>query len=254
MVTRNTLSASSHFLVGVSTAVIVLQFIARQLIPFPIVSDTDTLTAFEHLKNWILIGLGESITLAILMLATWVGQLLQMRFPNPSKSTRWALWSVALIALVLYIYGTLTRWLPPCFFGGCFVDAILQGYLVKVDRLQTENSINLIPTCAALALAFLGFHCIERHRWLSLFVILPFAYYTLRLSYDTTIQRLMEKPWVWPTIKVLSILAFLCAIYYLICSWTWLSYDYLIPIWCVILQPMVVYPFIRLWQKNHKNM
>lgn len=254
MDSRNTLSASSRFLVGVSTAIIVLQFIARQLVPFPYVSDTNTLTAFDHLKNWILIGLGESKTLAILLLATWVGQVLQLRFPNPSKSTRWALWSIALVALALYIYGTLARWLPPCFFGGCYVAAILQGYLAKVDEFQTESSINLILSCVALALAFLGFHCIERHRWISLFVMLPFAYYMLRLSYDTTIQRLMEKHWVWPTVIVLSILAFLCAIFYLICSWTWLSYDYLIPIWCVMLQPVVVYPFIRRWQKNHKNM
>lgn len=72
----------------------------------------------------------------------------------------------------------------------------------------------------------------------------------LRLSNDSIIQHLMGKRWVCPTVKVLSILSFFCAIYVLICNWNWLSFDHLIPIWCVILQPAEVYPFIRLWQKK----
>lgn len=43
----------------------------------------------------------------------------------------------------------------------------------------------------------------------------------------------------------------ICVLYVLICNGTWLSFDYLIPIWCVILQPVGVYPFIRRWQKTH---
>lgn len=247
------LSPSSRFLVGVATAIIVLQFLARELIPFPFVSDTETLTTGEHLRIWIIIGLGECKTLAILLLATWVGQLLQQRFPSPSKTTQRTLFVIALLGLALFVYGLQTRWMPIRFLGGCYVAAIIQGYLTKPDISSQRRTSELALTCIAFALLFIGLHRLERHRWFWIFAMMPFCYYMLRLSYDSTIQRLMEKPWVWPTVKVLSILSLLCSLYFLV-RYIWngpLLYDFLIPIWVVVLQPAVVYPFILRWQKNH---
>lgn len=244
---------SSYFLVGVATAIIVLQFIASRLIPFPFVSDTDTLTTGEHLRIWLIIGLGECKTLAILLLATWVGQLLQHRFPNPSKAAKGILWSIAVLSLGLFVYGVQTKWLPVRFFGGCLVAALIQGYLTKAETLTPRQTRELVLTCVAFALLFIGLHYLERHRWIWIFAMMPFSYYMLRLSYDSNIQRLMEKKWVWPTVKVLAILSFFCAIYVLICKWSWLSFDYLIPVWSVILQPVVAYPFIRHWQMQHSE-
>ena len=248
---RLILSPSSRFLVGVATAIIILQFIARKLIPFPFVSDTDMLTTGEHLRIWIIIGLGECKTLAILLLATWVGQLLQHRFPEPSKVAKWILWSISILSLALFVYGLQTKWLPVRFFGGCLVAALIQGYLTKADSSSQRRTSELVLTCIAFALLLIGLHYLERHRWFWIFSMMPFAYYMLRLSYDLTIQNLMEKRWVRATVIVLSIISFFCAIYVLISNWGWLSFNYLIPIWCVILQPVVVYPFIRRWQKKH---
>ena len=252
--TSNTLIArSSFFLVGVATAIFVLQFLARELIPFPFVSDTDTLATGEHLRIWILIGLGECKTLAILLLATWVGQLLQHRFPEPSKVAKWILCSIAIISLALFVYGLQTKWLPVRFFGGCLVAALIQGYLTKADTSSQRRTGELVLTCVAFALLLIGLHYLERHRWFWIFAMMPFCYYMLRLSYDSTIQRLMEKPWVWPTVIVLSILSLICSLYFLV-RYIWsgpLLYDVLVPIWVVVLQPAVVYPFILRWQKKH---
>ena len=248
--TSNTLIArSSFFLIGVATAIFVLQFLARELIPFPFVSDTDTLTTGEHFRIWIIIGLGECKTLAILLLATWVGQLLQHRFPEPSKVAKWILWSISIISLALFIYGLQTRWLPIRFFGGCLVAALIQGYLTKADTSSQRRTGELVLTCVAFALLLIGLHYLERHRWFWIFAMMPFAYYMLRLPYDSNIQRLMGKHRVRPTIMALSILSFLGSLYVLICNCPWLSFDHLIPIWCVILQPVVVYPFIRRWKQ-----
>ena len=253
MENRNSLAASSYFLVGVSTAIIVLHFIISRLIPFPFVSDTASLTNTEHLSIWIRTGLGESRSLAILLLATWVGQLLQQRFPSPSKTTQRTLFVIALLGLTLFVYGLQTRWMPIRFLGGCYVAAIIQGYLTKPDISSQRRTSELALTCIAFALLFIGLHCLERHRWFWIFAMMPFCYYMLRLSYDSTIQRLMEKSWVWPTVKVLSMLSLLCSLYFLV-RYIWngpLLCDFLIPIWVVVLQPVVAYPFIRRWQKKH---
>ena len=253
MENRNSLAASSYFLVGVSTAIIVLHFIISRLIPFPFVPDTASLTNTEHLSIWIRTGLGESRSLAILLLATWVGQLLQQRFPSPSKTTQRTLFVIALLGLTMFVYGLQTRWMPIRFLGGCYVAAIIQGYLTKPDISSQRRTSELALTCIAFALLFIGLHCLERHRWFWIFAMMPFCYYMLRLSYDSTIQRLMEKSWVWPTVKVLSMLSLLCSLYFLV-RYIWngpLLYDFLIPVWVVVLQPAVVYPFIRRWQKKH---
>ena len=247
---RNPLAASSRFLVGVATVIIVLHFIARELIPFPFASDTSTLTAGEHLCIWAIVVLSELKSLAILLLASWIGQLFQKRFPDPSKLIIWILRTIAVAGLAMYGYGTLTQWLPVRYFGGCIVAALIQGYLVRVDGIPQRSVRELALSCAALALAFLGFHCIERHRWLSLFAMMPFTYFMLHLAHETAVRRLMEKHWVRPTVIVLSVLSFLCSVFILIQN-HWLSIYYLIPLWVVVLQPVVVYPFIRQWQKKH---
>lgn len=250
---RIAISSSSRFLVGVSTAIIVLHFIISWLIPYPFVSDTASLTNAEHFSIWVRTSLGESRSLAILLLATWVGQLLQQRFPSPSRATRRTLFVIALLGLALFVYGLQTRWMPIRFLGGCYVAAIIQGYLTKPDIFSQRRTDELVLTCIAFAMLFIGLHCLERHRWFWIFAMMPFCYYMLLLSYDSTIQRLMEKPWVWPTVKVLSILSLLCSLHFLV-RYIWngpLLYDFLIPFWVVALQPAVVYPFIRRWQKKH---
>ncbi|MBR5100186.1 MAG: hypothetical protein IKX34_02645, partial [Bacteroidales bacterium] len=164
---------------------------------------------------------------------------------------KWILWSISILSLALFVYGLQTKWLPVRFFGGCLVAALIQGYLTKADSSSQRRTSELVLTCIAFALLLIGLHYLERHRWFWIFSMMPFAYYMLRLSYDLTIQNLMEKRWVRATVIVLSIISFFCAIYVLISNWGWLSFNYLIPIWCVILQPVVVYPFIRRWQKKH---
>lgn len=250
---RLILSPSSRFLIIVATAIIVLQFLANQLIPYPYVSDTGTLTTEDHLCLWIIVGLAELKTLAVLLLATWIGQLLQRRFPHPRNSVKSALRIIAAAGLALFGYGLLVQWLPPRFFGGCIIAALIQGYLVNAESVPQRRTRELALTCAALALAFLGFHCIVRHRWLSLFAMMPFLYYMLLLSYDNTVRRLMERPWARTAATVLSALSFLCAAYLLarsICH-NWISIHYLAPLWTVLLQPLTVYPFILRWQKKH---
>ena len=182
-----------------------------------------------------------------------MGQLLQQRFPSPSKTTRRTLFVIALFGLASFVYGLLTRWMPIRFLGGCYVAAIIQGYLTKPDISSQRRTSELALTCIAFSLLFIGLHCLERHRWFWIFAMMPFCYYMLSLSYDSTIQRLMEKPWVWPTVKTLSILSLLCSLYFLV-RYIWngpLLYDFLIPVWVVILQPVVAYPFIRRRQKKH---
>lgn len=252
---RIALSSSSYFLVGVATAIIVLHFIISRLIPYPFVPDTASLTNAEHLSIWIRTSLGESRSLAILLLATWVGQLLQQSFPSPSKAIRRTLFVIALLCLALFVYGLQTRWMPIRFLGGCYVAAIFQGYLTKPDISSQRRSSELLLTCIAFAMLFIGLHCLERHRWFWIFAMMPFCYYMLRLSYDSTVQRLIEKLWVWPTVKALSILSLICSLYFLvmyICNGP-LMYDFLVPVWVVVLQPIVVYPFIRRWQKKHSE-
>ncbi len=252
---RNPLAASSCFLVGVATAIIVLQFIASRLIPFPYVSDTEMLSAFDHIKIWFLVGLGAFRHLALLLLATWIGQLLQRAFPNPSLPVKRTLRAIAVIGLTLYSYGVLTHMWPLHFFGGCIVAALIQGYHVQVDRIPYHEKRELEPVSGAFAIVVLGLYILDRHRWIGIFAMLPFAYYMLLLSYNTIIQRRMEKRWIKPAVIVLSILSFLCALYVLIHdlsdSWGRLSIYYLMPIWAVLVQPVIAYPFIRRWQKKH---
>ncbi|MBR4133966.1 MAG: hypothetical protein IKU04_05535 [Bacteroidales bacterium] len=248
---RITLSPSSRFLVIIATTIFVLQCMALHLLPFPFVSDTSMLTAGEHLRIWTVVALSEWKTLAILLLATWVGQLLRQRFPDPPPAAKWILRAIAVASLAMYGYGILTQWLPVRYFGGCIFAALIQGYLVRVDGITQHSTRELSLTCAALALAFLGFHCIERHQWLALFTMMPFTYYMLLLSHNAAVRRLMEKPWVRPAVFVLSVLSFICAAYALgqACG-HWLSIHYLVPLWALLLQPLTVYPFIFNWRKN----
>lgn len=255
--TTNPLITSSYFLVGVATAIIVLQFIASRLIPFPYVSDSEMLSAFDHIKIWSLVSLGAFRLLALLLLATWTGQLLQRAFPNPSLPVKRTLRAIAVIGLTLYGYGVLTHMWPLHFFGGCIVAALIQGYHVQVDRIPYHEKRELVPICGAFAIVFLGLYILDRHRWIGIFAMMPFAHYMLQLSYNTIIQRRMEKRWIKPTVFVLSILSFLCALYLLFQnlfdSWGQLSIYYLMPIWAVLVQPVVVYPFIRkkAWLRNN---
>lgn len=252
---QEAISRSSRFLIGVATATIVLQYIAHELLPLPLVSGSDTLTTGGHLRIWIIIGLGESKTLAILLLASWVGQQLKCRFPAPSEVAKWTLWIIAVLGLALFVYGLQTQWLPIRFFGGCIVAAIIQGYLTNHSTPTNRRTSELALTCVAFALLFIGLYGIERHRWIRIFAMMPFCYYMLRLSYDTCVQRLMEKPWAKPTISVLSVLSFLCVVFLLVrclCG-DWLSFYYLVPVWAVLLQPVVVYPLILKRRKKDKS-
>ena len=253
--TTSPLIASSYFLVGIATAIIVLQFIASRLLHIPFVADTEMLTAFEHLTIWLLVSLGAFRLLALLLLATWIGQLLQRTFANPSQTVKRTLFAMGVIGLTLYSYGVLTHMWPLHFFGGCIIAALIQGYLVQIDKISLHEKRELVLICGVFAIVFLGLYILDRHRWIGIYAMMPFGYYMLLLSHNTVIQQYMEKRWINPTVIVLSVLSFLSTIYELFQnlfgSCGWLSIYYLIPLWAVILQPVAVYPFLLYRRKKH---
>ena len=246
---NNAPTASSRFLVSIATAVIVLKFLAHMLIDIHPVYPSETATLGDHLCNWILTALNIWRLLALLLLAAWIGLLLRHVFPNPSRTSRIILPAVAVAGLTLYSYGVLTQWMPLPFFGGCIVAAMVQGYLFTPGRYAEHRPVESALMSVAMAIVCLGLFLLDRHRPLTIFGMMPFVYYMLLLAHSRPIRRLMTRRWVHSAVSILSVLSYAIAVFDLTKTHS-LDINYCLPIWAVLLQPVVVYPFMLLWRKH----
>jgi len=246
------LTLASRFLVGVATSVIVLHFLANLVMDVHPVYPGDEPTLGDHLCNWILISLSIWKHLALLLLAAWIGLLLRRVFPNPSKTRYVILCVIAIAGLGLYCYGVLTNMWPLYFFGGCMVAAMFQGYMFNPARAAEHRPVESAAMSVAMAILCLGLFLLDRHRTVTIFGMMPFIYYMLLLSFSDPIQRGMSNRWVAPSVAVFSVLSFFAVILSLPNSRA-ISIRYLLPVWSVIVQPVVVYPFILLCRKKHQK-
>ena len=245
------LTLASRFLVGVATSVIVLHFLANLVMDVHQVYPEDEPALLEHFCNWTLIPLSTLKHLSILLLAAWIGQLLRCAFPNPSKPWFVILSVIAITGLALYCYGVLTNMWPLYFFGGCIVAAMFQGYVFDPGRAVEHRPMESAVMSVTMAIVCLGLFLLDRHRTITVFGMMPFVYYMLLLAYSGPVQRHMSRGWVSNAVMILSVLSFIAVILSLPNRRT-MSIRYLLPVWSVIVQPVVVYPFIMLYQKKHQ--
>lgn len=247
------LSPSSRFLVGVSTLLITLQLISHYTIGADHIFPVESQTLGDHVLNWISVGLAQLWLMALTLLAAWIGQLFQSAFPNPGKAFMWVLMALAIIGFGLYVYGcTITYW-PRWFFGSCIFSAFVIGFLVHVENVSRHATFELIAVAVSLALVYTATCLLPRHRWIDFFVLMPFVYYMLLLSNDSSIKRIMEKDWVSPILIVLATVSFISAIIYLVRVKSWLHIEFLLPIWGIIVQPVIVYPLFLLCRGKSEN-
>lgn len=245
------LTLASRFLVEVATSVIVLHFLANLVMEVHQVYPGDEPTLGDHLSNWTLIALSTWKLLALLLLAAWIGLLLRCVSPHPSK-TRYVILSVIAIAgLGLYCYGVLTNMWPLHFFGGCMVAAMFQGYMFNPVRAAEHRPVESAAMSVAMAIVCLGLFLLDRHRTVTIFGMMPFVYCMLLFSYSAPVHRRMSQRWVVPVVAGLSALSFIAVILALPNS-QMMSIRYLLPVWSVIVQPVVVYPFVLLWRKKQR--
>ena len=249
----NVLSRSSRFLVGVATAIICLRFLVCDAVPYPD-ENVDAFTFANHLAIWLHHGMGSLMALAEMLLAGWIGQLLQPVILNRIRAFRIVLICVAALCFVLYIWASCAYYLPQHFAGCRLAIAMILGFLMHPERIQRHDIAELIVISIILAFSYVALtsSAMQRHRWMDLPLALAFVYYMILMANVEGVQRLMEGRWVTPAVAVLSVLSFVAAIWYFIECFNWLPFDYLLPGWFVLIQPLVVYPFIRLWRVKHE--
>jgi hypothetical protein len=127
------------------------------------------------------------------------------------------------------------------------------GLLLHPERINSHDTAALVILSLVLAVSFIALdNTAERHRWLDFPAALAFVYLMLQLAYAPAVQRLMGGRWVKPTILTLSILSVIVVLVGLLQTRS-LSIYYLLPVWAVLIQPVVVYPFILLWRKRNEN-
>lgn len=246
-------SYASRFLVGVAVAVVCLQALLRVCLPFPLSFHVEGYTFADHLAIWIWRGTGSLRMLAYLLLAGWIGQLLQRTALGASRIVRIILIALSAIGLGLYVWGSYICYNPPYFLGGIIVSAMTLGLLLHPERINSHDTAALVILSLVLAVSFIALdNTAERHRWLDFPAALAFVYLMLQLAYAPAVQRLMGGRWVKPTILTLSILSVIVVLVGLLQTRS-LSIYYLLPVWAVLIQPVVVYPFILLWRKRNEN-
>ena len=245
-------SYASRFLVGVAVAVICLQALLRVCLPFPFSFHVEGYTFADHLAIWIRRGMGSLRMLAYLLLAGWIGQLLQRTTLGSSRFLRITLIVLSTLGLGLYVWGSYNCYNPP-FLGGLIVSAMTLGLLLHPERILSHDTAELVVLALVLAVSFIAVdNTAERHQWLVFPASLAFVYLMILLAYAPTVQPLMDGRWVNPTIVTLSILSFIVVVVGLFQTRS-LSIYYLLPVWAVLIQPVVVYPFILLWRKRNAN-
>ena len=244
-------SYASRFLVGVAVAVICLQALLRVCLPFPFSFHVEGFTFADHLAIWIRRGMGSLRMLAYLLLAGWIGQLLQRTSLGSSRFLRITLIVLSTLGLGLYVWGSYISYNPPYFLGGLIVSAMTLGLLLHPERIHSHDTAELVVLALVLAVSFIAVdNTAERHQWLVFPASLAFVYLMILLAYAPTVQPLMDGRWVNPTIVTLSILSFIVVVVGLFQTRS-LSIYYLLPVWAVLIQPVVVYPFILLWRKHN---
>ena len=247
------LSPSSRFLVGVSTLLITLQLVAHYTIGADHIFPVESQTLGDHILNWLSVGLAQLWLMALALLAAWIGQLFQSAFSNPGKAVRRMLIALAIIGFGLYVYGcTITYW-PRWFFGSCIFSAFVIGFLVHVENVSRHATFELIAVALSLALVYTATCLLPRHRWIDFFVLMPFVYYMLLLSKDSSVKRTMEKDWVSPILIILATVSFISAVIYLVRVKSWIHIEFLLPIWGIIVQPLIVYPLFLLCRGKSEN-
>ncbi len=249
----NVLSRSSRFLVGVATAIICLRFLVCDAVPYPD-ENVDAFTFANHLAIWLHHGMGSLMALAEMLLAGWIGQLLQRVIPNRSRAFRFLLICLAALCFALYIWASCVYYLPPHFAGCRLAIAMILGFLMHPEHIQRHDMAELIAIVVILAFSYVALtsSAMMRHRWTDLPLALAFVWFTILLANAKNVQQLMGGRWVTPAVAVLSVLSFVAAIWYFIECFNWLSFGYLLPGWFVLIQPLVVYTFIRLWRVKHE--
>lgn len=248
---RTPFSYASRFLVGVAAAVISLYAILRACLPFPFSFHVEDYAFADHLVIWIRRGMGSLRMLAYLLLAGWIGQLLQRTSLGSSRVSRIIFIVLSAIGLGLYVWGSYICYTPPCFLGGIIVSAMTLGLLLHPERINSHDTAALVILSLVLAVSFIALdNTAERHRWMAFPASLAFVYLMLLLAYAPAVQHLMDGRWLKPTIVTLSILSFIVVVVGLFQTRS-LSTYYLLPVWAVLIQPVVVYPFILLWGKRN---
>lgn len=252
MTTKSSLTRASYFLVGVATATICLHALLRFCIPFPTSFNAEDLSFTDHLAIWIRRGMGSLRMLAYLLLAGWIGQLLQKTSLGASRFVRVTLIALSAIGLGLNVWGSYVSFMPTYFLGGIMVSALTIGFLLHPERIKPHDRAELIAFAIVLAFTYIAMdNLMERHRWTDFPAMLAFVYVMLLLAYDPSVQRLMDGRWVKPTVITLSILSFIDVVFGLTRN-GFMNIYYLLPVWAVIVQPVVVYPFIWIWRKKHQ--
>ena len=247
------MNRTSRFLVGMAVALICLYAILRACLPFPFSFHVEGYTFADHLVIWIWRGMGSLRMLAYLLLAGWIGQLLQRTAPGSSRVSRIIFIALSAIGLGLYVWGSYISYNPPYFLGCIIVSAMTLGFLLHPERINSHGKAELVILTLVMAVSFIAVdNTAERHQWLCIPASLSFIYLMLLLAYAPAIQRLMGGRWVKPTIVTLSILSFIVILVGLFQTRS-LSIYYLLPVWAVLIQPVVVYPFILLWRKRNAN-
>lgn len=92
---------------------------------------------------------------------------------------------------------------------------------------------------------------LTRHAWAQIPAAIGFIYYMILLSRDPDVQQFMAGRWVKPTLIILSVLAFLITLRSLILDWNLMNVFNLSYTGRLLVQPVIVYPFIWIWRKNH---
>ena len=251
MKTKASLTYASYFLVGVTTATICLYALLRICIPFPTSFNVEDLSFTDHLAIWIRRGLGSLRMLAYLLLAGWIGQLLQKTSLGSSRFFRTLLIALSVFGLGLYVWGSYVCYIPTYFLGGIMVSAITMGFLLHPECIKQHDTVELIALAVVLTFTYIAMdNMLERHRWTDFPVMLAFVFIMILLAYDPEVQRLMDEHWVKPAIITLSILSFIDVVFGLTRS-GWMNIYYLLPVWALFVQPTVVYLFILLYRKKH---
>lgn len=253
--TQETISRSSRFLAGVATATIVLQSVVYVTLRCLVKeSSFGVFTIGEWYSiNWIFLAMGELKGLAYLLLCAWIGQLLQYAHPNPSRGIR-----ILLIVLVILGFGYYGFWLARCHWLGCYylvmmLCCIILGYLIPVDTINQHSKAELITLTILMAFFYAACYGLTRHAWAQIPAAIGFLYYIIQLSRVPDIQQLMARQWVKPTLVILSALSFLIILSSILLDWNMVtSFDLLYTV-RLLIQPVVVYPFIWIWRKKHKN-
>lgn len=202
----------------------------------------------KHQASFFLVG----VATAVICLQS----LLWICIPNPvafgtSRFFRILLVALSVLGLGLYAWGSYRNYLPQYFQGGIMVSALTMGFLFHPERVKPHDTAELVALAIVMAISCVALDTLDRHRWTDFPAMLAFVYFMLLLAYAPVVLSKMDSRWVKPTIITLSILSFI-AVVIALTRCRWMSIYYLLPVWALIVQPVIVYPFIRYLSRNKR--